>query len=103
MIGEVASAEIWRHCEQRGYYTRLQSPVSEILREKGYEPTSDEIFTPDNPLPECHSLNVPPPLSEGILYDCIELFRGEGNWSLAHSSNGLRVHNGVDITGIMTE
>lgn len=93
--------EIWRHCEQRGYYTRLQSPVSEILQEKGLEPESDILFNSDTPIAanEPFSFSVPPPMAEGVLYDCIELFRGTGNWSEAHASRGFKVHDGVDVSG----
>ena len=98
-IGSTASAEIWRHSEQRGYYTRLQSPVAEILREKGYEPESDCLFVPDEPSTREPLFSVPPSLSEGILFDCIELFRGSGNWSSAHSKLGLKVHVGVENSG----
>ena len=93
--------EIWRHCEQRGYYTRLQSPVSEILQEKGYEPESNILFNPEAEENSCDliSFSVPPPMAEGVLYDCIELFRGTGNWSEAHASRGFRVHDGVDVSG----
>ena len=45
------------------------------------------------------SWNIPCSLSEGILFDCIELFRGEGNWSLAHEAVGFRVHDGFDVDG----
>ena len=98
-IGSNASAELWRHTEQRGYYTRLQSPVSEILREKGYEPETDQLFTPEQILPEVSGFSVPQPLSEGILFDCIELFRGCGNWSSAHAKLGLTVHVGIENSG----
>ena len=93
--------ELWRHCEQRGYYTRLQSPISEILREKGCEPESNILFTSDTPaaVTELVSFSVPPPMTEGVLYDCIEIFRGSGNWSEAHLSRGFRVHDGVDVSG----
>lgn len=93
--------EIWRHCEQRGYYTRLQSPVAEILQEKGLEPESHILFTQDTStvVNEPLSFSVPAPMAEGVLYDCIELFRGSGNWSEAHISRGFKVHDGVDVSG----
>ena len=98
-IGQEASAELWRHCEQRGYYTRLQSPVAEILAEKGITPLSSELIQPDSPSPDIPSLSVPPPIHEGILFDCIEIFRDSGNWSNAHAERQLRVHHGVDVSG----
>lgn len=100
-IGQVASAELWRHCEQRGYYTRLQSPASEILMEKGIEPESLNMFAPMS-APKASGpvqVSVPTPLSEGILFDAVEVFRGSGNWSDTHASHGLSVHDGFDVEG----
>ena len=95
-----ATAEIWRHCEQRGFYTKLQSPVSEILQEKGIEPLSDCQFVPKfERIPDYATRSIPPSLDEGILFDCIEIFRGSGNWSEAHEQLGLRVHPGIELDG----
>ena len=41
------------------------------------------------------------PLTEGYLYDAIEIFRGVGNWSAAHSAMGLSVHDGVGANSWM--
>ena len=104
-IGETASAELWRHCEQRGYYTRLESPVSAILSEKGIPHEGDNLFGPDDFSHDPASSDplgcsfIPPPMNEGILYDCLEIFRGTGNWSSGHAALGLRVHDGVDTDG----
>ena len=38
-------------------------------------------------------------MKPGYLFDCIELFKGEGNWSLAHSEVNFTVHAGLDIHG----
>ena len=38
-------------------------------------------------------------MQEGILFDCLEIFRGSGNWSEAHSRCGLRVHAGIENSG----
>ncbi len=98
-IGSTASSEIWRHSEQKGFYTRLHSPASEILVEKGLVSEVAETFVP----PQSHAFpiteSVPAPMVEGILYDCIEIFRGTGNWSSAHESRGLRVHPGIENSG----
>ena len=95
-----ATAEIWRHCEQRGFYSKLQSPVSVILEEKGFEPASNEQFTPDiEQFVDFSTRNIPAPISEGIIFDCIELFRGSGNWSSAHEQRGFRVHPGIELDG----
>ena len=100
-IGKIASEELWRHCEQRGYYTRLQSPASEILSEKGLEPESLNMFAPEGPpkISEFVQSSVPTPLAEGIIFDAVEVFRGSGNWSSTHASHGLIVHDGFDVDG----
>ena len=35
-VGAAVAQELWRHCEQKGFYTRLESPISSILSEKGW-------------------------------------------------------------------
>ena len=35
-LSRAATKELWRHTEQRGFYTKLQSPVSEILSDSAY-------------------------------------------------------------------
>ena len=91
-------AELWRHSEQRGYYTQLLNPSAAILAELGLEHLDDDL--PDtSDLVRDSSIRVPAPIHEGILYDCLELFRGEGNWSRAHAAEGFRVHAGVDVKG----
>ena len=90
--------ELWRHSEQRGYYTQLLTPAAEILAgldEPFHDQTIPDVCSPD---PEI-SVRIPSSLSEGVLYDCIELFRGEGNWSDAHAGLGFKVHSGLDISG----
>ena len=90
--------ELWRHCEQRGYYTQLLNPAATLLAELDLEHL-DEPLPEHDPRPLDQVVRVPSPLAEGYLYDCIELFRGEGNWSLCHERAGLRVHPGMDIRG----
>ena len=99
-IGKVAAEEIWRHTEQKGFHTKLQSPVAEILKEHDLDdPTSEECLVgPQSFVPEVvHS--IPQPLSEGFVFDCIEIFRGAGNWSLEHERRGLKVHPGIENSG----
>ena len=99
-IGKVAAEEIWRHTEQKGFHTKLQSPVAEILKEYDLDdPTSEEcLVDPQSFVPEVvHS--IPQPLSEGFVFDCIEIFRGAGNWSLEHERRGLKVHPGIENSG----
>ena len=43
--------------------------------------------------------SVPQFLQEGFVYDCIELFRGTGNWTEAHERFSLITHDGIDIDG----
>ena len=101
-LGSTACKEIWRHTEQRGYYTRLQSPVSALLTEKGIDSVTAEQFGPRTnevslqvePFVEQH---VPSNLQEGILFDAVELFRGTGNWSAVHGARGMKMHDGFDI------
>lgn len=96
-----ATRELWRHCEQKGYYTKLQSPASAYLSECGLPSEFVESLSPE-PL-ECSHGDifepVPPPLAEGILFDCLELFRGTGAWSKFHEEAGLCLHDGFDIDG----
>lgn len=97
-VGPKVSQEIWRHTEQKGFYTKLQSPISQILSEHGIEPESMNMFQDHlKPIPE--TVDVPQPLHEGFIFDCIELFRGTGNWSEAHVAAGLVVHDGIDLDG----
>ena len=91
-------AEFWRHSEQRGYYTKLLNPSASIL--SGLNEDFEETDLPDyDHEPLDSTFRVPAPLMEGIIYDCLELFRGEGNWSEAHQLLGFNVHPGIDIKG----
>ena len=97
-IGKTACKELWRHTEQKGYYTKLLNPAGQILAEHGIDPESQELFQ-DHLLERSPQDHIPLQLSEGFIFDCIEIFRGEGNWSLAHQSLGLSTHDGVDVDG----
>eukprot|EP00438_Fugacium_kawagutii_P027310 Skav202710 [mRNA] locus=scaffold654:644734:649143:+ [translate_table: standard] len=96
-----AAAELWRHSEQRGYYTRLQSAAAAVLQEIGVPPDSDMQFAhqaydiSDSPPPQY----IPDSLQEGYLYDVCEVFRGTGNWTSVHASRGLKPHDGFDVDG----
>ena len=95
--------EVWRHTEQRGFYTKLLSPASAILIEHGLDSkVAEQIVNPPPQFsspPEATSFNVPPPMTEGILFDVCEIFRGSGNWSAAHSAQGLSTPGGFDLDG----
>ncbi len=99
-IGSAASSEIWRHTEQKGFHTKLQSPIAEILKEHDLDdPTSEELLIdPQALIPEV-SHSIPEALSEGFVFDCIEIFRGAGNWSAEHEQRGLAVHPGIENSG----
>ncbi len=100
-IGSAASAELWRHTEQKGFYTRLQSPVTSYLTEKGLDPDPNSVCPDTQQMSDRHELfeTIPPALQEGILFDVLEIFRGSGNWSSSHAAVGLRVHDGFDVDG----
>ena len=99
-ISPAATQELWRHSEQKGYYTRLLSPASAVLAELGYEPESSLQFGGEASLQTCEMVQqIPSSLTEGFLYDCCEIFRGSGNWSHVHSSRGLTCHDGFDVDG----
>ncbi|CAK8996317.1 Uncharacterized protein SCF082_LOCUS4736 [Durusdinium trenchii] len=100
-IEPAATAELWRHSEQRGFYTRLKDPAAAVLAELGVPAESDEMYAHD-PYDSTHRSVpkiIPQQLKEGILFDCCELFRGVGNWTLVHKSRGLHCHDGFNIDG----
>ena len=99
-IEPAATAELWHHSEQRGFYTRLKDPAAAVLAELGVPAESDEMYAHD-PYSTHRSVPkiIPQQLKEGILFDCCELFRGVGNWTLVHKSRGLHCHDGFNIDG----
>lgn len=113
-FSSAGAEELWRHTEQRGYYTRLQG-ANLALHELGLDHT--ECFGgPDSfffELPAVSPLEAEPlQLSEfqqyvdsslkdsTVVYDCIELFSGQGNWSRQHGLVGFRMHPGVERDAI---
>ncbi len=100
-VTEPFCRELWRHCEQKGYYTKLQSPAAAYLSEKGLPSEAVEALAPE-PLTCSHGdifEPVPSAIAEGVLFDCVEIFRGAGAWSEFHKSAGLVVHDGFDNDG----
>lgn len=102
--------ELWRRTEQRGYYTKLQQGANLALHELGLDHAevfggscefSDKLAS--NPL-ESEPLQltdfgkyVDASLRDTtVVFDCIELFSGQGNWSRQHEAVGLRVHPGIE-------
>ena len=66
-VGPKVSQEIWRHTEQKGFYTKLQSPISQILSEHGIEPESMNMFQDHlKPIPE--TVDVPQPFARGFYF-----------------------------------
>lgn len=99
-VGTHVSRELWRHSEQKGFYTRLQSPASAYLTEKGLDHVAADLTCqPVEPLSSEMFAQVPPCLNEGILFDCVEISRGTGNWSKSHEQLGLTVHDGLNCDG----
>ena len=96
-----ATAELW-HSEQRGYHTNLLGQAASCLKELGFDSAgeADQGFDDfRDHVPDQSQLRVPASLREGFIYDCVELFRGSGNWSKAHESHGFSVHDGFDNSG----
>ena len=90
-------SELWRHSEQRGYHTNLLGPAGAILAEHGIDAADQpELISPITHSHEPHNHKIPASLTEGVLYDCVELFRGSGVWSAAHHLHGLCVHEGYE-------
>ena len=93
--------ELWRHSEQRGYYTRLQSDAGATLRELGIEHTeffgedAQHVLFPFEPVASV-SLSTRELTDRTVAFDCIELFSGQGNWSRSHAAVGLEVHPGIE-------
>lgn len=100
-IGASASAELWRHTEQKGFYTRLQSPVTAYLEEKGLDPDPNSVCPDPKQMCDRQEIfdSIPKALQEGILFDVLEIFRGSGNWTSCHAAAGLRAHDGFDVDG----
>ena len=97
-----ATSELWRHSEQRGYHTNLLGQAASCLKELGFDSAGelDQGFDDfRDRIPDQTQLRIPPPLREGFIYDCVELFRGSGNWPKAHESHGFSVHDGFDNSG----
>ena len=67
-----AVRELWHNSEQRGYCTKLEAPSSAPLWEFGFE--SEVVFDTDVPIQGPDLVPVPPGLSEGILFDAIEIY-----------------------------
>ncbi|CAE7921921.1 unnamed protein product [Symbiodinium sp. KB8] len=91
-LPESVLRELWRHTEQKGFYTKLLEPASALLTDlglsedpgaflvEGLSSASSSPFTPE-PLP----LRRP---RDGLVY-FLCLFGGDSNWTSAHCRAGL--------------
>ena len=100
-LPEVAGNELWRHTEQRGYYTKLQQGANAVLHELGIEHTElfgdpGEQFNIGRPSSTDFVLPRGELRDATVAFDCIELFAGYANWSKSHARVGLRVHPGIE-------
>ena len=89
--------ELWRHGEQRGYYTALEAPATATLRELGLE-TEAFFGSVEVPAPE----RLQPSRAAGSqpqLFDYVELFGRDANWAPVHANLGLRAHPGTRADG----
>ena len=102
-VNDAVSRELWRLSEFAGWHSRLPSPLRVYLddfeqrsraafRARG-DPADSSDSEVDLSSPEP---GIAPALSEGVLWDCAEVFRGDGNWSECMIAAGLRVHDGFD-------
>jgi len=92
-VGPAVTAELWRASERRGFHSRLLGPAAAYATEKAL--SLDEYAPPDEDL-DCPWAALPRSLTEGLVWHCLESFRGEGNWSWAHERVGFIVHPGLD-------
>ena len=89
-VGSAAVAELWRHCEQRGFYTRLEGPASALLRELGLDEDSGagEVLGSRSVGPPAV---LPRPLCEGLIWDVAVVFGACSAVAEAHRAAGLTV------------
>ena len=87
-IDKAACLELLRHADHKGYHTRVQAKSSTYA----FEGFDSFDLHPD------FNMSVPPQLAEGILFDFMEIFRGEGNLTRTAHDMGWRVHPGFGIT-----
>ena len=104
-VNHAVSRELWRLSEFAGWHSRLPSPLRVYLddfeqrspaaagaRDEPANSSDSEVdLSSSSPEP-----GIAPPLSERVLWDCAEVFRGDGNWSECVIAAGLRVHDGFD-------
>ena len=84
-----AVRELWRLSEQRGFYTKLEAPSSAALRELGHDSSVPYTCSGDA---SASLFPLPRALTEGVLYDCLEVAFCDTGWSTAHRAVGLSFH-----------
>eukprot|EP00438_Fugacium_kawagutii_P022150 Skav235748 [mRNA] locus=scaffold803:24495:31367:+ [translate_table: standard] len=96
-----AAEELWRHSEQKGFHTKLQSVAASTLTELGLEP--EEVFggslletIPDSIADSASVWDAEFDDAESLGYDCLELFSGQANWTKAHVEAGFSAHPGIE-------
>ena len=87
-IGREAAKELWRHSEQRGFYTKLEEPATATLRELGL-PTVP-TFGSEGACGFDSAVPVPPSLQQGFQWDSLALFCNDSSWQDCHSSGAER-------------
>ena len=100
-VTEAIARELWRLSEFAGWRSRLPSPLRVYFDDIGQRSraalrardetadSSDSEVDFASPEP-----GIAPALTEGVLWDRAEVFRGDRNWSECMIAEGLRVHNG---------
>jgi hypothetical protein len=89
-LSSAAILELSRVADHRGFYTRIDSAVGSYLSEVGARSSETQALLNE-------MLSIPRPLSEGVLWDVCEVFKGEGHFSKMREERGLRVHPGFEI------
>ena len=104
-VSDAVYRELWRLSEFAGWHSRLPSPLRVFLDDFEQRPRA-AVRARDEPADSSDSevdLSSPEPgiapsLSEGVPWDCAEVFRGDGNWSECMFAARLRVHVGFDTS-----
>ena len=81
-----ACLELLRHADHKGYHTQLKPQVSAYLEQFNASDFADDT-TP----------SIPRGLTEGVLFDVCEVFRGDCELSNLFRSRGFTVHPGFDL------
>ncbi|CAE7640566.1 SUF4 [Symbiodinium sp. CCMP2592] len=86
-ISRAACLDLLRYADHKGYHTALLPKSAELIARLGDQGGFEALHQ-----------DLPPQLTEGVIFDLVEIFRGEGNLSLVASEFGLRVHPGFDVS-----